>query len=723
MALVHKALRLDITPGVIPQVVNVSEYDENREYTVTLIDEGGVYEIPSGTTATVEGSIGGNAFSESATVSGNTIMFTLSESMTAKAGDVWTKIKLVKDSKPIQSCAFILRCDRAGVEADTVINAPGFAEQLDAAAQRYFASQELDVQSVNNKLDKLATFPSEEEPSSFTNQIPISTDSTGATYNGTGYKTGYRLNSSGNEVEASAAGVTGFIPVTATDTLYFRDLDMISGNSSCCLVAYKSDKTFLRHLPAANLVTTTTDEDTGYILSVDLSGQTNISGIAFVRVSAVGLDGDSIVTVNEEIPEIITPEDTEVALNADVFVPQAEAVDLRVTALTERVAALESGEAESESVVNKYAGQIDRALQFGYKFSSTGKTPLQFLHISDTHGSANAENAVTILNKLYADGRCSFMIHTGDVHPSTFANIGQWNTFAGYIANANAPVLMVSGNHDVGNTSQNTTDGSTATDAQLYARMFEPYVSGWDLTSHPTGKCYWYKDFADSGVRLIGLHDFESDYETDSNNQLLYKRGYAAYRQAQIDWLIQALLTCPAGYGVIIAKHNPVNLRGTLDNPFNGEYLQGKNTGQTYVDKDIIPTIVQAFMDGDSINRTFAQESGVVTTLTVNQDFSGKNSGAHFVCYLDGHTHADGVSFLKDFPKQLELNIGADNYHYQHYADTYNQQGTLHQDLLNYVSVDVDNGYVYILRIGNDFTAQADRRDFTAINYKAPSAN
>lgn len=718
MALITKRIMLDITPGAIPQTINVSQKDIGRAYEVTLIDEGGAFTIPAGTTAKVEGTIAAYPFSEDAVVSGNTISFQLTKAMTAVSGKAWTKIMLTKDDEPVSTCAFYLDVDRAGVTAKDIINAPGFEEQLDAAAQRYFASQELDVQSVNQKLDKLATFPSEEEPASFVNQIPISTDASGAVYNDTGYKTGYRLNSSGNEVEASAAGVTGFIPVTATDTLRFRDLDMISGNSSCCLVAYKSDKTFLRHLPAANLVTTTTDEDTGYILSVDLSGQTNISGIAFARVSAVGLDGDSIVTANEEIPDVITPEDTEVALNADVFVPQAEAVDQRVTALTARVAALESGEAESESVVNKYAGQIDRAMQFGYKFSTTGKTPLQFLHISDTHGSTNAENAVTILNKLYADGRCSFMIHTGDVHPSTFANVGQWNTFAGYIANANAPVLMVSGNHDVGNTSQNTTDGSTATDAQLYARMFEPYVSGWNLTSHPTGKCYWYKDFADSGVRLIGLYDFESNYETDSNNQLLYKRGYAAYRQAQIDWLIQALLTCPAGYGVIIAKHNPVNLRGTLDNPFNGEYLQGKNTGQTYVDKDIIPTIVQAFVDGTSINRTFAQESGVVTTLTVNQDFSGKNSGAHFVCYLDGHTHADGVSFLKDFPKQLELNIGADNYHYQHYADTYNQQGTLHEDLLNYVSVDVDNGYVYILRIGNDFTAQADRRDFTAIKYK-----
>lgn len=137
MALVNRSILLDITPGAIPQIVNVSEYDQNRAYTVNLVDEGGVFEIPSGMTATVEGSIGGNAFSESATVSGNTITFTLSESMTAKAGDVWCKIKLTKDSKPIQTCAFILRCDKAGAEAETIINAPGFQEQIQNAVNAY----------------------------------------------------------------------------------------------------------------------------------------------------------------------------------------------------------------------------------------------------------------------------------------------------------------------------------------------------------------------------------------------------------------------------------------------------------------------------------------------------------------------------------------------------------------------------------------------------------
>ena len=115
---------LDITPGAIPQVINVSESDINRGYTVTLMNEKGVFEIPSGTTAKLEGT-GANNFSESAAVRGNTVVFDLTESMTAKAGDTWTKIKLTKDGKPVSTCAFILRADR-GLEAGTVTDAKGF---------------------------------------------------------------------------------------------------------------------------------------------------------------------------------------------------------------------------------------------------------------------------------------------------------------------------------------------------------------------------------------------------------------------------------------------------------------------------------------------------------------------------------------------------------------------------------------------------------------------
>lgn len=59
----------------------------------------------------------------------------------------------------------------------------------------------------------------------YPNQIPISTDASGNVYNTTGYKEGYRLNSSGNEAAFSGSFVTGFIPFTFGQTIMFDKFD------------------------------------------------------------------------------------------------------------------------------------------------------------------------------------------------------------------------------------------------------------------------------------------------------------------------------------------------------------------------------------------------------------------------------------------------------------------------------------------------------------------
>ena len=132
MALVNRSFSVNVTPGMMPPIVHVSEYDVGRAYTVSILDEqGNTFTIPSGTTASIEGTLNGSVgFTQSATVSNNQVSFTLSQSMTAYSGKAWCKIKLTQNSQPIQTCAFVLAVDRAGVEAGTVIGAPGFEEQI-----------------------------------------------------------------------------------------------------------------------------------------------------------------------------------------------------------------------------------------------------------------------------------------------------------------------------------------------------------------------------------------------------------------------------------------------------------------------------------------------------------------------------------------------------------------------------------------------------------------
>lgn len=576
----------------------------------------------------------------------------------------------------------------------------------------------------------------------FTNQIPISTDESGAVL---GYKTGYRLNSSGAETEQTGDWVTGFIPANKGDVFNLKGVsDNVSGSNGLAIGFYKADHSLKASIQlkqiynGAEITYVTPTFDGNSVTKCEISTTSSLNDLSYVRFTGnTSNPANAYIAKNEELTfstgggtrsewvkkyQYVAGESQLDGIEGRVSAVESKASknESSIASLSLRVKDIEDngvGGAEDDeplTTVEKYAEQLDRARQIGYKSNDYlgTKVPLNFLHISDTHGSVNAQNAVEILNHLYSKAHCNFMVHTGDFHADNFAD--DFTAFAGYLSSANAPVFLTSGNHDVGN---NRTSGTgICTDAQLYAKCFEPYMSGWNPTSHPTGKCYYYKDFADSAIRFIVLHDFESDY--NGSGTLSKGRGYCAYTQAQIDWLINALMTCPADYGVVIAHHNPVNIRGKVTNPFNSEYLVGRNTGQYIVDHNIIPDIVQAFKDGTSISKTYQQTAGVVTTLNVSANFASKNTGAEFVCYLCGHAHADGICFLQDYPKQLELNIGCDNFHYQHYSDTYNEQDTLHQDLINYVSIDRNTGMLYVQRIGNDFTAQADRRDFVQINYR-----
>ena len=138
MALVNQDLVLDVVPGPIPPILHLTEYDENMEVVVTLMRRGQPFQIPTGTTVKIEGTLKGHPFSEDGTPSGNTVTFIVSESMTAFAGRAWTKIKLTQNSKPVSTCGFWLDCDRAGVEADAIIQSSGFQDQVNQGVAEVF---------------------------------------------------------------------------------------------------------------------------------------------------------------------------------------------------------------------------------------------------------------------------------------------------------------------------------------------------------------------------------------------------------------------------------------------------------------------------------------------------------------------------------------------------------------------------------------------------------
>jgi len=261
MALVNQDLVLDVVPGPIPPILHLTEYDENMEVVVTLQRRGQPFQIPTGTTVKIEGTLKGHPFSENGTPSGNTVTFMVSKNMTAYSGRAWTKIKLTQNSKPVSTCGFWLDCDRAGVEAETVIGAPGFEGQIqeaveDWAEQQGFTSPTVEIETIEG--GNRVIFFDVEHPQGQSIEVMDGVDGESAGVDGTysfGLNNGYiSTNGSISTATANQEVYTDKLPVSPGDKIQFS---IVFGNTQANWVAYatyKADGTFISRVTLRNQV-------------------------------------------------------------------------------------------------------------------------------------------------------------------------------------------------------------------------------------------------------------------------------------------------------------------------------------------------------------------------------------------------------------------------------------------------------------------------------------
>ena len=150
----------------------------------------------------------------------------------------------------------------------------------------------------------------------FVNELPYATDTDGTIYNGTGWMSGYRLNSSGNAVTASSEiGTTGFIPFKIGDILRFANMGISATDAESVMyfAVYKSDKTLIKSTYTTGVYSRSnqthlfeTDEndywtlyDTRNLAILDTSY--DWSDASYFRVSCRRLCLGSVITVNEPI--------------------------------------------------------------------------------------------------------------------------------------------------------------------------------------------------------------------------------------------------------------------------------------------------------------------------------------------------------------------------------------------------------------------------------------
>ena len=117
--------RLDMRHGAVPEVVHLSQYDSDFTLNFELYASDGSFTMQSGTTAAIRGTkTDGEPFSMDATVSGSTVTVTGTheqmQQLTAAAGRNVYELTLYKSGKELNTSNFIVLCERAAMDKDTM---------------------------------------------------------------------------------------------------------------------------------------------------------------------------------------------------------------------------------------------------------------------------------------------------------------------------------------------------------------------------------------------------------------------------------------------------------------------------------------------------------------------------------------------------------------------------------------------------------------------------
>ena len=334
---------------------------------------------------------------------------------------------------------------------------------------------------------------------------------------------------------------------------------------------------------------------------------------------------------------------------------------------------------------------------------------------ADVHGDAVRMNSM--IEYLNAVDAFDAGIILGDI--GAWESDATWYTEA--ISKTDKPFLTVVGNHDAaGNRSLDSTSYEYLSD--FYDKFIAPNIQYADLTAaeHPDDTVYYYKDFVSYKIRLICINQY--DYPPDKDgDRFVYSRGANCYSQAQITWLCNTLLSTPSDYGVIMAMHSfPAPMRVQANDNWvssTWHYSGPADIMDHSEDGYIITEIVDAWMNGTSLSKTYGYiPTGSWTSVVVDVDFSTRGTG-EFITYIGGHWHMSVMSEVYAYPNQKNYSVDCTGLPASTQGDTPRRAGTRSEDAICVLTVDRDSKIVKLVRIGAHFTKDAVDRLYGKYSY------
>lgn len=148
-------VNLNLIPGGVRPVINVSQYDEGRQFQLAIFNGSASYDLTGKTVVIEVGKLDGNGVAYDDTdevnnipvvaISGNIVTITTPKQMTAVAGQNNAELKISDSSAVVGTLNFILDCEQSALSPDTPISDTQIPALEDLASQN--AQKALDAVS------------------------------------------------------------------------------------------------------------------------------------------------------------------------------------------------------------------------------------------------------------------------------------------------------------------------------------------------------------------------------------------------------------------------------------------------------------------------------------------------------------------------------------------------------------------------------------------------
>lgn len=300
-----------------------------------------------------------------------------------------------------------------------------------------------------------------------------------------------------------------------------------------------------------------------------------------------------------------------------------------------------------------------------YVTDSQKEDAFHLLWFSDIHADkTRLQNVVKYMDEhkgILADAVC-----TGDMVSNIFSDDFAWWSDAGA-----QNIIMTIGNHDM------WLPGETpefATEANVYSKFIEPYISQWNITQYETGKTYFYKDYENQKITLIAL------------NPTLIRTGDTESINAQNSFFVDALEHARTkGFTVIACTHYPMLGISWGKGPF------------------------QTIRKSDNWQRLDLSE-------WTNAIKNFKANGGLFACWLAGHEHSD-LFGVYDNSQLVFVVTTANMYSAVQSNIPVRNAGTYNENAFDIVSIDTTNHVVSLKRVGACYDIWGRKLDSLCFDY------